>query len=63
MSTGFDIDGLGRIIAVGTDAQGQSHNYLPTPTPTAAPEPSSILLVGMGCLLYGARMRLARPRG
>lgn len=61
LNGGIDINDAGQIIARGTNAQSQVHDYLLTPNAGTVPEPASILLVGSATLILAAR-RLARRR-
>ena len=45
LTSAVGIDAAGEIIAYGTDAGGQSHEYLLTPTESPVPEPGSLAVV------------------
>jgi uncharacterized membrane protein len=46
LNSALGIDGSGRIVALGTDAEGNTHEYLLTPQSQAVPEPTTLLLFG-----------------
>jgi len=46
LNNALGIDGSGRIVALGTDADGNAHEYLLTPQSQAVPEPTTLLFFG-----------------
>lgn len=60
LTSAVGINAAGEIVAYGTDASGQSHEYLLTPAEVPVPEPSSMAV--MSLLVAGAAARRVRIR-
>ena len=54
------IDAAGRIVAYGTDASGQTEEYLLTPQIVPAPEPSTLVVFGVAILTVAASRHRSR---
>ncbi len=60
LTSAVGIDAAGEIVAYGTDASGQSHEYLLTPAEAPVPEPSTLAVMGLMIIAMAARQARAR---
>lgn len=60
LTSAVGIDAAGEIVAIGTDAAGQTNEYFLTPVEAAVPEPSTFAIVGLMIVAVAARQAYSR---
>ena len=63
LKSAVGIDAAGDIVAYGTDASGQSHEYLLTPADSPVPEPSSLAVMTLAIAALAVRQVRHRAKG
>jgi probable HAF family extracellular repeat protein len=60
LTSAVGIDAAGKIVAFGTDASGQTNEYLLTPLESPVPEPSTLAIMGLMIVATAARQVYSR---